>query len=57
MFNTSAQPLKANVMIDPRIDVTKSLLGTCPMPAAPGTLSVEIEPFGTLVCAGAVAVQ
>ena len=57
MFNTSAQPLKANVMIDPRIDVTRSLLGNCPMPAAPGTLSVEIEPFGTLVCAGAVAVQ
>jgi glycosidase len=57
MFNTSATPLKANVMIDPRIDVTRSLLGQCPMPSAPGTLSVEIEPFGTLVCAGAVAVQ
>jgi glycosidase len=57
MFNSSAKPLRANVRIDPRIEVTKSLLGTCPMPAAPGTLSVEIEPFGTLVCAGAVAVR
>lgn len=57
VFNTSARPLKANVPIDPRIEVTKSLFGTCPMPAAPGTLSVEIEPFGTLVCAGAVAVK
>jgi glycosidase len=56
-FNTSSKPLKANVMIDPRIEVTKSLLGTCPMPSAPGTLTVEIEPFGTLVCAGAVAVR
>lgn len=56
-FNTSEQPLKANVTIDPRIDVTKSLWGTCGMPSAPGTLPVEIEPFGVLVCAGAVAVQ
>lgn len=57
MFNSSARPLMANVMIDLRIDVTKSLYGNSPMPAAPGTLSVEIEPFGTLVCAGAVAVR
>jgi neopullulanase len=57
MFNTSATPLKANVMIDPRIDVTRSLMGNCQQPAAPGTLSVEIEPFGTMVCAGAVAVR
>lgn len=56
-FNTSAKPLKANVMIDPRIDVTKSLWGNCAQPSAPGTLPVEIEPFGTLVCAGAAAVQ
>ncbi|TPE59134.1 alpha-amylase, partial [Sandaracinobacter neustonicus] len=56
-FNTSSKPLKANVMIDPRIEVTKSLWGNCAQPSAPGTLPVEIEPFGTLVCAGAVAVQ
>lgn len=57
VFNTSSSPLKANVRIDPRIEVTKSLMGNCAQPAAPGTLSVEIEPFGTLVCAGAVAVR
>jgi glycosidase len=57
VFNSSAKPLKANVMIDPRIDVTKSLMGTCAQPSAPGTLPVEIEAFGTLVCAGAVAVR
>ncbi len=57
IFNSSAHPLKANVMIDPRIDVTRSLFGSCPMPAAPGTLSIQIEPFETLVCAGAVAVR
>ncbi|WP_199554121.1 alpha-amylase family glycosyl hydrolase [Sandaracinobacteroides hominis] len=56
-FNTSAKPLKANLMIDARIDVTKSLWGRCAMPSAPGTMPVEIEPFGVLVCAGAVAVQ
>jgi glycosidase len=57
VFNTSDKPLKANVMIDPRVDVTKSLLGQCAMPSAPGTLPVQVEPFGTLVCAGAVAVR
>ncbi len=57
VFNTSAQPLRANVEIDPRIDITKSLMGRCAQPTAPGTLPVEIEPFGTLVCAGAVAVR
>jgi len=57
VFNTSARPIRANVEIDPRIDITKSLMGRCAQPSAPGTLPVEIEPFGTLVCAGAVAVQ
>jgi neopullulanase len=57
IFNTSAKPINANVMMDPRIDVTKSLVGNCPQPSAPGTLTVEIPAFGTLVCAGAVAVQ
>ncbi len=57
VFNTSGRPLKANIPIDPRIDITKSLLGLCAQPAAPGVLAVDIEPFGTLVCAGAVAVR
>jgi glycosidase len=57
VFNTSAQTLRANVEIDPRIDVTASRLGTCAMPSAPGSLPVEIPPFGVIVCAGAVAVR
>lgn len=57
VFNTSSRPLRANVEIDPRIDITRSLLGQCAQPSAPGTLPVDIEPFGTLVCAGAVAVR
>jgi len=57
IFNTSGKPLEANVEIDGRIDVTKSLLGTCAQPSAPGSLPVRLPAFGTLVCAGAVAVQ
>ncbi|MGL6043401.1 MAG: alpha-amylase family glycosyl hydrolase, partial [Sandaracinobacteroides sp.] len=57
LFNSSAKQMKANVMIDPRIDVTRSLMGNCAQPSAPGTLPVDIEAFGTLVCAGAVAVR
>jgi hypothetical protein len=57
MFNTSDKPLEANVEIDGRIDVTRSILGDCSMPSAPGSLPVRLPPFGTMVCAGAVAVQ
>ncbi len=50
------RPWKANVEIDGRIDVTRALPGRCPMPWAPGMLAAGPEPFGTMVCAGAVAV-
>lgn len=57
LFNTSSKPLEANVMIDRRIDVAKSLWGRCPMPSAGGVFTVRLAPFETLVCAGAVAVN
>jgi glycosidase len=57
VFNTSAEPLRAHVEIDPRIDVTASRLGSCAQPSAPGSLPVELPPFGVMVCAGAVAVR
>ena len=56
-FNTSATPLRANVRIDGRIDITSPLYGQCAQPSAPGTLPVEIPPFGAIVCAGFVAVR
>ncbi|PZU48953.1 MAG: hypothetical protein DI568_06660 [Sphingomonas sp.] len=57
LFNTSGAAVTAAVAVDPRIEVTKSMLGDCPLPSARGVLTVEIEPFGALVCAGAVAVR
>jgi glycosidase len=57
IFNSSAKRLKANVRIDPRIDVIKPLYGACGQPDAPGRLPVELAPFETMVCAGAVAVR
>lgn len=57
IFNTSAKPIEATVMIDPRIDVSKSLWGRCPMPSPGGQLEVRLGAYETLVCAGAVAVN
>ncbi len=57
LFNTSAKPVSATVMIDRRIDVTKSLLGRCSMPNRGGLLKVSLQPYETMVCAGAVAVN
>lgn len=57
LFNTSSKPVTATVMIDRRIDVTKSLLGLCRMPSQGGLLEVRLEAHETLVCAGAVAVN
>lgn len=57
IFNTSAKAISATVMIDRRIDVTKSLLGRCQMPSPGGLLEVKLAPYEALVCAGAVAVN
>lgn len=51
-FNTSDKRLIANVEIDPRILYSGSRMGNCGDVIAPGTLAVDIPPFGTLVCAG-----
>lgn len=57
VFNTSAKAVSATVMVDRRIDVSKSLLGRCPMPSPGGVLEVKLAPYEALVCAGAVAVN
>ena len=57
LFNNSSRPVAATVMVDAKIDVTKSLLGCCAMPSPGGLLEVVLQPFETQVCAGAVAVN
>ena len=57
IFNTSAKVVSATVMVDPRIDVTKSLLGRCQIPSPGGVLEVTLAPYEALVCSGAVAVN
>lgn len=57
VFNTGSRPVAATVMVDRRIDVTKSLLGRCQMPSPGGLLEVKLAPYETIVCAGAVAVN
>ncbi|MBM0107194.1 hypothetical protein JM946_20860 [Steroidobacter sp. S1-65] len=51
-FNTSTQPLLANVEIDVRTRAFTSLKGACgPQPSAPGSYRVMIEPLSYVVCA------
>ncbi|MEO8062279.1 MAG: alpha-amylase family glycosyl hydrolase [Pseudomonadota bacterium] len=50
-FNTSAQPIAAQVEIDSGTRAFTSLHGTCARPVAPGSLKVELAPFAYLVCA------
>lgn len=57
IFNMGPKPVSGTVMIDRRIDVTKSLIGRCQMPSAGGILEVRLGPYETQVCAGAVAVN
>ncbi len=56
-FNTSGLPLRANIPIDPRIEVTACRLGTGAQPSVPGRLAIEIPPLEGIVCGGAVAVR
>lgn len=57
IFNGTPGPIETVVMVDPRIDVAKSLWGRCPMPSPGGVLRITLGPYETLVCAGAVAVN
>lgn len=56
IFNMAPKPMNGTVMIDRRIDVTKSLIGRCQMPSVGGLLEVQLGAYETLICAGAVAV-
>ncbi|HEY0686449.1 MAG TPA: alpha-amylase family glycosyl hydrolase [Steroidobacter sp.] len=51
-FNTSTEPLQANVEVDVRTRAFTSLQGTCaPRPSAPGSYRVTLEPLSYVVCA------
>jgi hypothetical protein len=51
-FNTSTEPLQANVEVDPRTRAFRALKGTCaPVPTAPGSYKVRLEPLSYVVCA------
>ena len=50
-FNTSTQPIAAQIEIDPGSRAFASLHGACAAPGAPGSLKVELAPFAYLVCA------
>jgi glycosidase len=50
-FNTSTEPLSANVEVDARSMRFRSLAGTCPAAAtAPGSVALSIPPLGYLFC-------
>ncbi len=51
-FNTSTEPLQANVEIDVRSRAFTALKGECaPSPRAPGSYRVTLEPLSYVVCA------
>jgi glycosidase len=55
-FNTSDQPITANVMVENASRTFRTLYGACPAAArAPGSLALTLPAFGTIVCATARA--
>ncbi len=51
-FNTSTEPLQANVEVDTRTRTFSALKGTCaPRPTAPGSYQVSLGPLSFAVCA------
>jgi glycosidase len=53
-FNTSLQPVSAQVEVEVGSTEFSSLTGTCaPHATAPGSLRVELPPLGYIACAGA----
>jgi glycosidase len=51
LFNTSAEPLHANVQVETRSREFDVLAGICPLTAqAPGSVEVELPAFGYAVC-------
>lgn len=52
-FNTSAQPITANVAIAADVAGFRPLAGNCPAaPAAPGSATLTLPAFGFVVCQG-----
>jgi glycosidase len=50
-FNTSAAPLSANIPVDIKTRTLTPLLGVCPSAvSAPGSLSLSIPAFGSIIC-------
>ncbi|WOF43745.1 alpha-amylase [Sphingopyxis indica] len=50
-YNTSATPLTARIAIDMRSAAFTPLYGDCPAaPDAPGSLTINLPAFGTLIC-------
>lgn len=50
-FNTSAAPLSANIPVDMKTRSLDTVLGVCPATlTAPGSLSLTIPAFGTIIC-------
>lgn len=51
-FNTSTDPVEANVAVDPASQSFEALAGACPAAAAaPGSVRVSLPPLGFAVCA------
>jgi glycosidase len=51
LFNTSAEPLRANVRVETSSKEFEVLAGACPLTAqAPGSVEVELPAFGYSVC-------
>jgi len=52
LFNTSTEPLEANVLVEVASEKFRTLAGRCPVrAAAPGSVRVELEPLSFSVCA------
>jgi hypothetical protein len=51
LFNTSTEPLRANVRVETRSKEFEVLAGSCPLTAqAPGSVEVELPALGYSVC-------
>ncbi|MDE2597931.1 MAG: alpha-amylase [Sphingomonadales bacterium] len=51
-FNTSASAISANVAVDPASGSFTALAGPCPGAAiAPGSVAIQLPPFGYAICA------
>jgi glycosidase len=55
-FNTSAQPIRRNVVVETGTSAFTALAGACPAtPAAPGSAALDLPAFGYAICMGTSA--